>query len=614
MMAMDDCAGDDPAADPLADGEWLRRFARHGDESAFAAVVRRHSGLIFSTALRRSGSPELAEEAAQNVLAALARKAGRLASLRSLAPWLHRAAVLEAAALLRRETRYREALRRNQEESSSMTQTFFPDHTKAWEAVRPLVDEELDALSHDDREVLLWHHVEGRTFRDIATRLGVSAEAAQRRGHRALEKLATRLRRRGVAVPVALLGGALTTGLMGEAAAAGGPAALTSQALVQAHAVAAASSWTAPAWVASPAALAAVGLLSGSLPLWWQASTARPETAALASAAHVSSQASVSSHAPENPPAPGVNAETRLSYLRQAIEHLKTTDPETTPTKLDLQLRRFMLTLSAEDLADVGRMLRDAPRAHRGLAQVIAAFSTRLAELEPDLALELAQASDGQHPNAGFAKSIDKNSLLDALVRNHTAAFRKAIETDKEFGFSALGAWAGHDPVAAMEYAETSYEGEQRLAGYNKCLQPWLLNDPAAAFHWLDAHAVEKPEVVAYVDSYIGLGAWLAMGLPPVQAVALAGSLEDPLLRNKLIESAFNHYRARHPETLAGFAPFLRAEDGGKPASVGDVVSYWRKKDEAGVAAWVEGLPEGTVKTAARRHLAAPVSFDTPQP
>lgn len=610
---------------PESDAALLQRFAATGDEGAFAELARRHSGLVFSTARRRGLPPETAGEVTQTVLAALARKAPALRVPHSLAPWLHRAAVLESAAALRRETRYRDALRRQEEAATMTPDPALEETTAAWASVRPLVDEELNALSAADREVLLWHHVEGRTFRDIAARLGVSAEAAQRRGHRALEKLATRLRRRGVAVPVVLLGGALSAGLAGEATAAqaaavslAGPALLQSRALAEAarHG----SAWSASGWAASPAALVVAGVLSAGLPLWWQAQAARHASppASLSpnhAAGENSPTLSGETRSTDTPP-PEITPASRLAYLRQAIEHLKTTDPQASPTKLDLQLRRYMLTLSAEDLPEVARMFSGAPRAHRGMSQVIAAFSTRLAELEPDLALELAQATSGKHPNPDFANSIDKKSLLDVLVRTHTAAFRQAVAQDTKFGKSALESWAKYDPEAAINYVETSFAGDQRIEAYTPIMVYWFINDPAAATRWLDMHAVEKPDVVNRVNAslYGGLGRWLAQQMPPSQAVALTTSITDPLLRNLTIESLSQQYFRRHPEALAGLTPWLRMEDEGKPLSVGTVVNYWRQKDEPGVAAWVDGLPEGELKTTALRHLAAKNPSDKTAP
>ena len=143
----------------LSDNTLFRQYVTDADQQAFATLVRRHSGWVISTALRRCGRPELAQESAQNVFLALARKAPRLLSSPGLALWLHRAAVLETAALLRRESRYRQAMKRHQDESALHESG--DGASDAWKAMRDQVDEALNSLSGADRDVLIRHHVEG---------------------------------------------------------------------------------------------------------------------------------------------------------------------------------------------------------------------------------------------------------------------------------------------------------------------------------------------------------------------------------------------------------------------------------------------------------------------
>jgi len=60
------------------DLELLARYRQQHAEDAFAELVQRHLGLVYSAALRQVRSPQLAEEVAQSVFIDFARSAARL--------------------------------------------------------------------------------------------------------------------------------------------------------------------------------------------------------------------------------------------------------------------------------------------------------------------------------------------------------------------------------------------------------------------------------------------------------------------------------------------------------------------------------------------------------
>src|SRR5437016_4434833 len=63
-----------------SDTQLLREFADAGSESAFREIVVRHADLLYSSALRQIGSPDLARDVIQTVFTDLARKACSIAS------------------------------------------------------------------------------------------------------------------------------------------------------------------------------------------------------------------------------------------------------------------------------------------------------------------------------------------------------------------------------------------------------------------------------------------------------------------------------------------------------------------------------------------------------
>lgn len=171
-----------------SDAELLAAFAASGDDPAFAELVRRHLPLVLAVTRRRLGGSGLAEDAAQQVFIALSRRVRQLKGIPCLPAWLQRAAVLESTRLARGESRHR---LRNQ-------QAGHPQGESGGGTQEGKLDSALASLPERDRQVLLLHHFEKLAYDQVARRLGISAEAAQRRGHRALEKLRALFLRQGV--------------------------------------------------------------------------------------------------------------------------------------------------------------------------------------------------------------------------------------------------------------------------------------------------------------------------------------------------------------------------------------------------------------------------------
>lgn len=216
-----------------SDGELLRDYRRAGDELAFRALVERHAGLVQGVALRRTGDPELAREAAQQVFVLLAKNAGRLYAGDGLAGWLHRATVLVSGRVARRERRRGQAMRRYQDHQLLMAGT---PGAEDWNDALPLVDEGLSRLPERDRIILLAHFWQGRTYQEIAATTHSTEAAVQRRASRAFTKLSALLRRHRSPVSAGVLSAGLgtLTSPASASAAAGTPSSLAAGAWIQA--------------------------------------------------------------------------------------------------------------------------------------------------------------------------------------------------------------------------------------------------------------------------------------------------------------------------------------------------------------------------------------------
>ena len=183
------------------DMDLLREYTLHGSETAFAELVQRHIALVYSAALRHVENAAHAEEITQAVFIILARKASVLRSNTILECWLHETTRLTALSFLRGERR-----RQFREQEAYMQSTLQePTDAAIWNQLAPLLDEALSRLGNKDRAAVVLRYFKDKSLREVAAVLKVNEAAAQRRVHRAVEKLRRFFTKRGVIVPAAVL-------------------------------------------------------------------------------------------------------------------------------------------------------------------------------------------------------------------------------------------------------------------------------------------------------------------------------------------------------------------------------------------------------------------------
>jgi RNA polymerase sigma factor (sigma-70 family) len=201
----------------MSDQEPLREYLEKGSESAFQNLVQRHFNLVYATALRRLGDPGQAEETAQNVFIALARRVPLPRAEVNLAGWLYQATLLEAS------QRYREEYRRQRREASAieMGTTMNPEPSLL-KSLSATLDEALMNPREKDRRALLLRFFEDKNFREVGRELGIGEDAAQKRVAKSLESLTRWFNRRGYGVATSTV----TAAVLAEAAKAAAPAGL----------------------------------------------------------------------------------------------------------------------------------------------------------------------------------------------------------------------------------------------------------------------------------------------------------------------------------------------------------------------------------------------------
>ncbi|GEP45783.1 RNA polymerase sigma factor [Brevifollis gellanilyticus] len=196
-----------PTSSPEADDAvLLRAYAEHRDLRAFEQLVGRHATMVRAVAGRVAGQG--AEDVAQIVFAELARRAAALTGVTSLGAWLHRVAATQAKRFIRQQWRTDS---KHEAYAAEMTTTSFTSSSAEdplHEAL-PVLDAALNDLQETDRELIFLRFYEGASFKHLAERLGRSDAALRQQAGRAIDRLSTALKRRGIIVPAT----ALTAGL-----------------------------------------------------------------------------------------------------------------------------------------------------------------------------------------------------------------------------------------------------------------------------------------------------------------------------------------------------------------------------------------------------------------
>ena len=182
------------AADTLADGHLLRRFASDRDEEAFAVLVRRHGPLVLRVCRRVLGGAQDAEDAFQATFLVLARKAGSIRDPGLLGNWLYGVAsrIARRARVVANKRQARETRMRRLPAAPASASV-------AGESadLRLVLDEELSRLPEKYRLAAGLCYLEGKTNEEAARLLCWPTGTVKGRLARARDLLRQRLIRRG---------------------------------------------------------------------------------------------------------------------------------------------------------------------------------------------------------------------------------------------------------------------------------------------------------------------------------------------------------------------------------------------------------------------------------
>lgn len=180
-----------------ADRDLLQRFIDSGDGTAFAALMRRHSGLVWSVCRRILHPEQDAEDAFQATFLLLSKKAHTIRTAESVGSWLYgvarRIALKARARAVKRRDRERRAA------TPAGEAAIVPD----WE-LQSALDQEVERLPEKYRLPFVLCCLNGKCRREAARELGWKEGTLSTRVATARHLLRTRLARRGIAFAAAL--------------------------------------------------------------------------------------------------------------------------------------------------------------------------------------------------------------------------------------------------------------------------------------------------------------------------------------------------------------------------------------------------------------------------
>jgi RNA polymerase sigma factor (sigma-70 family) len=176
------------------DNALLERFVGGQDAAAFEALVRRHGPMVLGVCRRVLRNDADAEDAFQSTFLVLVRKAASLRLRTTIGQWLY--GVAHRTAL---KAKQMDQGRRERDQQAARVEA----GTKEDRDLAALLDGELRALPERYRTVLLLCEIEGRTIREAAALLGCPEGTIAARLSRGREKLAGRLRLRGLGLTAA---------------------------------------------------------------------------------------------------------------------------------------------------------------------------------------------------------------------------------------------------------------------------------------------------------------------------------------------------------------------------------------------------------------------------
>jgi RNA polymerase sigma-70 factor (ECF subfamily) len=179
-----------------ADGALLARLARSRDARAFDTLYRRHTSVLYATALRVMRDTDSAADVVHDAWVVAAEHAGRFEGRSSFRTWITGIVMNLIRERARRDRRDGRRAGQNADgfDDADIT-SWAPDQGTSWPpadvlGVDPIdLDAAIAALPLRFRQVLVLHDVEGFTHEEIAVMLGIVAGTSKSQLARARQRV-----------------------------------------------------------------------------------------------------------------------------------------------------------------------------------------------------------------------------------------------------------------------------------------------------------------------------------------------------------------------------------------------------------------------------------------
>ena len=173
----------------------LIRRAVDGDSSSYRTLVERYEDRLLTLARRLTGDAHRAEDVVQDALLKAYAKLGSFHGRSSFYTWIYRITVNAASDMRQREERRRAVSLDDGPVGRALSGgSPGPAARAITSEMRGIVRREIEKLSPKLRTILKMRELDGLSYEELASALGISKGTVESRLFRAREKLALRLR------------------------------------------------------------------------------------------------------------------------------------------------------------------------------------------------------------------------------------------------------------------------------------------------------------------------------------------------------------------------------------------------------------------------------------